>query len=105
MLLAQFDSGAILGTVRDANAGLVGDAKVTVRNIATGITSVAQTDANGDFIFPTLRIGLYKLTVEKQGFSTAVADNVNVFFHEPSGSFGSGGSQPPVIGAFENERS
>lgn len=77
-LLAQFDSGAILGTVRDANAGLVGDAKVTVRNIATGITNVAQTDANGDFIFPTLRIGLYKLTVEKQGFSTAVADNVNL---------------------------
>jgi hypothetical protein len=76
--LAQFDSGAILGTVRDANGGLVPDAKITVRNTATGITGTAQTDANGDFVFPALRIGTYRLSAEKQGFSTAVADGVNL---------------------------
>jgi hypothetical protein len=76
LALAQFDSGSILGTVRDANSGTVAGAKVTVRNNATGLTASTQTDGNGDFVFPALKIGGYRVTVEKAGFSTAAADNV-----------------------------
>ena len=76
LALAQFDSGSILGHVRDASAGAVADVKITARNIATGITASAQTDANGDFVFPTLKIGTYRVSAERQGFSTAVAENV-----------------------------
>ena len=37
-----------------------------------------MTDSSGDYIFPSLRIGNYRVTVEATGFSTAVADNVNL---------------------------
>lgn len=77
LAFAQFDSGAILGTVRDAS-GLVANAKVTVRNNATGISATAQTDSDGNYIFPTMRIGSYRVSAELQGFSTAVAEAVSL---------------------------
>ena len=75
---AQFESGAILGTVRDSAGGSVTGAKVTVRNNATGISTTAVTDSGGDYIFPSLHIGGYRVSAEMQGFSTAVAENVNL---------------------------
>ena len=75
---AQFDSGVILGTVRDTKAGAIGNAKVTLLNKSTGISATATTDANGDYIFPAARIGTYKVTAEVQGFQTGVADDVSL---------------------------
>jgi len=78
LALAQFDSGSILGSVRDIKAGAIADTKITIRNNNTGIAAIAQTDANGDYVFPTLKIGSYRISAEKQGFSTAVAENVTL---------------------------
>lgn len=77
-LHAQFDSGSVLGTVRDTKGGVIANAKVTLLNKATGISAQATTDSNGDYIFPTARIGTYKVSAEVQGFQTAVADDVNL---------------------------
>jgi hypothetical protein len=74
--MAQFDSAAVLGTVRDANQGVMANVSITLENTQTGIKQTAKTDANGDYIFPTVRIGRYKLTAEQTGFSKAVADDV-----------------------------
>ncbi|MBO0860948.1 MAG: carboxypeptidase regulatory-like domain-containing protein, partial [Chloracidobacterium sp.] len=38
----------------------------------------AQTDSVGNFQFTNVRIGDYRVSAEKQGFSTAVAERVNV---------------------------
>lgn len=76
--VAQFDTAAVLGTVRDAKGGAIQDAKITVRNAATGIASATTTDAQGDYIFPALKIGTYEVRGELTGFSAAVAANVNV---------------------------
>src|SRR5215210_1657853 len=76
--LAQFDTAAILGSVRDANGGAVTTAKITVRNLATGITNITNTDNQGDYVFPALKIGTYEVRAEATGFSAAVAANVNV---------------------------
>ena len=75
---AQFDSGSILGTVRDPKGATVPVAKVTVRNNATAITATTLTDTNGDYTFPSLQIGNYRLSVAKEGFTTAVAETVNL---------------------------
>jgi hypothetical protein len=75
---AQFDSATVLGTVKDSNSAVVSAVTVTLKNIDTGITVTAQTDEAGDFQFTNVRIGNYRLSAEKQGFSTAVADRVNV---------------------------
>jgi hypothetical protein len=74
--IAQFDTATIVGTVRDNSGGVIPGATVTLTNKATGIAVVKVTDANGNFEFMTVRVGAYKVTAELQGFSTALADNL-----------------------------
>lgn len=75
---AQFDTAAVLGTVKDAKGGAISAAKVTVRNVATGIVNTANTDTQGDYIFPAVKIGTYEVRAEAPGFSAAVVENVNI---------------------------
>jgi hypothetical protein len=49
-----------------------------LKNIDTGITASTRTDEGGDFQFTNVKIGNYCVSAEKQGFSTAVAERVNV---------------------------
>lgn len=76
--LAQFDSAAVVGTVRDERGGAISGAKVTLLNQGTGISQNTTTNENGDYIFPTARIGTYKVTAEMQGFSQGAAENVSI---------------------------
>jgi hypothetical protein len=75
---AQFDTATVLGTVRDNTGAIVPGATATLTNLETGLVATKVTDANGNFEFATVRIGRYKLTAEVQGFSVALADNVQV---------------------------
>ncbi|PYT15901.1 MAG: TonB-dependent receptor [Acidobacteria bacterium] len=74
----QFEAGSVLGTVRDASGGVIQGGKITLTNLETGISAVAATDANGNYEFPAVKVGLYKVAAEQTGFSTAVANNVRV---------------------------
>ncbi len=67
-----------MGTVRDASGGVVPGATVSLTSNATGITAVKITGADGNYEFFTVRPGMYLVTAEKQGFSIALADNVQV---------------------------
>jgi hypothetical protein len=75
---AQFDTATVLGTVKDANGAVISGATLTLKNIATGITATAQSDEDGNFQFTNVKIGDYRISAERQGFSTAVAERVNV---------------------------
>lgn len=75
---AQFDTASVVGSVKDNTGGVVPGVTVTLTNLDTGVSLVRVTEANGGFEFMTVRIGRYKVTAELQGFSTAVADNVQV---------------------------
>ena len=75
---AQFDTAAVVGTVRDASGAVVQGAKVTVTGVDTGISAVRTTADAGNFEFASMKPGLYVLTAEKEGFATALADNVQV---------------------------
>ncbi len=75
---AQFDTAAVVGTVRDASGAVVQGAKVTVTGVDTGISVVRTTADTGSFEFASMKPGLYVLTAEKEGFATALADNVQV---------------------------
>lgn len=75
---AQFDSATVLGTVKDPNNAVVAGVTVTLKNIETAITVTTQTDENGDFQFTNVKIGNYRVSAEKQGFSIAVAERVNL---------------------------
>jgi len=75
---AQFDSATVLGAIRDAGGAAMPGVTVTLKNIDTGLSVTAQTDGDGNFQFTNVRIGNYRVSAEKQGFSTAVAERVNV---------------------------
>jgi hypothetical protein len=75
---AQFDTATVLGSVKDSSGAVVSGVSVTLKNIDTGITVNTQTDEAGDFQFTNVKIGNYRVSAEKQGFATAVAERVNV---------------------------
>ncbi|HEX7283166.1 MAG TPA: TonB-dependent receptor [Vicinamibacterales bacterium] len=75
---AQFETATVVGTVKDSTGAVVPGAKVTLTNTATGVSLERTSDANGSYEFFTVRIGPYIVTAEKDGFSVAVVDNVQV---------------------------
>jgi hypothetical protein len=75
---AQFDSATVLGAIRDSGGAAMPGVTVTLKNIDTGLSVTAQTDGDGNFQFTNVRIGNYRVSAEKQGFSTAIAERVNV---------------------------
>ncbi len=77
-LSAQFDSAVVVGSVRDEKGGSLSGAKVVLRNVDTGLTQNTTAAESGEFSFPSVRIGTYKVTAEMQGFTSATADNVSV---------------------------
>ena len=54
---AQFDTAAVVGTVHDASGAVVPDAKVTLTNIATGVSLTRSTSADGNYEFVAVRPG------------------------------------------------
>ncbi len=77
-IFAQFDSGTILGSISDNAGAVVPSATVKLINPATGTTITTMADSQGSFQFPNVKIGVYQIRVEAQGFSTAVAENITV---------------------------
>src|SRR5439155_24095946 len=57
---------------------VVPNAAVTVENIATGVKSQTTTGSNGVYMFNNLRVGTYKITVKKAGFTDAALQNLAV---------------------------
>src|SRR5713101_4260509 len=77
-LFAHFETASVLGTVKDSTDSAVSGAKVTLTNLDTGITVTKDTGDNGTYEFTNVKIGRYRVTAEKAGFSKAVADNFTV---------------------------
>src|ERR1700735_3364165 len=77
-LSAQTFRGTILGTVTDAQGAVVSGAKVTVKNVATGLERTTETSADGSYALPELPIGTYTVTVVLPGFQTFEAKEVTV---------------------------
>lgn len=59
--------GAIQGTVKDATGSALPGAKITIRNLATGVDTSAAANSEGAFITPSLPIGRYRIRVESTG--------------------------------------
>jgi hypothetical protein len=77
-VLAQSNKADIVGTVTDSNGGAVTDATVTGTKVDTGATRTATTDTSGNYQLPLLDIGIYKVTVTKQGFQTVTQENITL---------------------------
>ncbi|PYV71731.1 MAG: TonB-dependent receptor [Acidobacteria bacterium] len=80
--LAQKDTGAIGGTVKDSSGALVVGAKVTIADVDRGTSLVINTNSQGEYVASPLKVGRYNVTVEKQGFKKASAGPITVNIQE-----------------------
>ena len=69
---AQTFEGSFSGTVADPSQAVVPGARVTASEQDKGFTRSVLTGPDGSYNIPLLPPGRYKLSVEKQGFETAI---------------------------------
>src|SRR5262249_32624511 len=70
--------GEITGVVTDASGGVVVNAKLTVTNPQTNFTRTTTTNIVGNYSFPALQPGVYRVSVEAQGFRAEVRNGVEL---------------------------
>jgi hypothetical protein len=67
---AQADGATLSGTVTDPAGSVVANAKLTIKNVATGQSVDAQTDSAGKYTVPNLTAGDYEVSIVAEGFAT-----------------------------------
>jgi hypothetical protein len=75
---AQETRGLITGRVMDASGAVIPNARVTVRNLETGLAPSVTTSQDGDYTIPYLLPGRYHLTVEASGFKRLQRENIEL---------------------------
>ena len=76
-MAAQSDYTAQLrGTITDRTGAVVQNAKLTITNIGTNISSSVKTDGNGQYVFNGLRPAEYSLKIESAGLQETVRKNI-----------------------------
>ncbi len=81
--LAYGQTSTVSGTVFDPQGNAVAGAKITVTNIATGISREGTSSADGTYQIPQLPPGTYRVRVEAQGFASIVQDKVQLLVNTP----------------------
>lgn len=77
---AQFDSGAVLGNIKDPSGAIIASAQVELLSVARGTKVARQTDSGGGYEFDSVQPGDYMISVTAQGFELSKTDifRVNV---------------------------
>jgi len=78
VLFAQEYRGRVQGVVSDPTDAAVVGAKVTLKNVETGVSSERQTDAAGSYRFDFVTPGTYQILVEHGGFQKYQQDGITV---------------------------
>src|SRR5262244_3032503 len=75
---SQTVGASIQGAITDANGAAVRNAAVEVRNVGTGVTHNAGTDAEGRYRMPLLPSGDYEIRVTASGFQPLLRRGVSL---------------------------
>src|ERR1700737_2602940 len=73
---SQDSRGTILGRLTDSSGSVVPGGIITVTNRATGVTLKGASNEEGNYYFPFLIPGMYRISAEKTGFKRAVRDEI-----------------------------
>ncbi len=72
------NKGQVSGVVFDQNEAVIQNAKIQIRNAATGAQRETNSDSSGRYQFLAVDPGAYTVTVEAPGFANAVFERVIV---------------------------
>ena len=75
---AQQINASINGNVINEREQVVPSARVLVESRELAIERKATTDENGYFVVPNLPVGVYRVTVEAEGFTAVVQENIKL---------------------------
>ena len=75
---AQSSSGSVTGTVRDESGGILTGVPVKLVNESTNEQMAQVTQTSGNFTFPAVPPGLYRIEVEAPGFKRYVRGPIAV---------------------------
>lgn len=78
VLWALGATGSLTGVVQDPDGAVISDARVQARQVATGQTFEATTDATGTWRLGLLPPGQYEVGFEAQGFNRVTRNGVRV---------------------------
>jgi len=72
----QVVGGTISGTISDKSGAVVANATVSMKNLATEVTTVVKSNTQGLYSLPNLLPGNYQQTVSAAGFETAIRNAI-----------------------------
>lgn len=75
---AQQINASITGTVTTAREEVIPGASVVVESKELAVRRAATTDDEGFFVVPNLPVGIYRVTVEAEGFTAVVQESVKL---------------------------
>ena len=73
---AQFTTARLSGTVVDSSGAALPGATVSVQQVTTGYKQTATSGPSGEYLFPSLPVGAYELTVQMPNFKAYVQKGI-----------------------------
>ena len=84
LLFGQTGTSTIRGTVTDQQGRVVGNAIVTLTNLATNAVRTTKTGDAGAFVFDLITPANYRVEVDAKGFRKGLVNNVTALIGKPT---------------------
>ncbi len=76
---AQITTAALRGSVTDEQGAAIAGAEVTITNVDTGFTRTVTSAGDGEYNFPDLPLGTFKIRVTHSGFKAS--EQIGIVLH------------------------
>ena len=73
---AQYTTARLSGIVSDPSGAVVAGAAIKVQDVGTGYSQTANSTSAGQYLFPSLPVGTYQITVSMAGYNRYVQKGI-----------------------------
>ena len=77
-MYSQVVGGTVTGMIFDLSGEAVPNLNISIRNVATGVTTTVTTDSDGLYNAPNLLPGIYDITISAPGYETEMQSGVTL---------------------------